>query len=230
MSRLPQRCRKLFALFGTFLTLFISYSHSETPPPPPQTIEEALHHMSDLAGIIFVGEVSAIRESHGQQGASGIVEIDFRIDQALRGCTAGSTYTLREWAGLWEAGDQRYRIGQRLLMMLHSPTDSGVSSPVDGMNGATPIVPATSSSPTSNSAGSSSQMLATAASATPPPVADLRWIAAQLARPALYTTSGAQVTAQSLPSTLTATTLDQAQQTPLPAVVEMLASWQKAMP
>ncbi|HEX2917127.1 MAG TPA: hypothetical protein VHN81_01320 [Edaphobacter sp.] len=181
--------------------------------------------MSDLAGIIFVGEVTAIRDTPGQQGASGIVEIDFRINQALRGCTAGSTYTLREWAGLWEAGDQRYRIGQRLLMMLHSPTDSGVSSPVDGMNGAIPIIP-----PTSNSASSSSQMLATAASATSPPVADLRWIAAQLARAAPYTTSGAHVTAESLPSILTATTLDQAQQTPLPTVVQMLASWQKAMP
>jgi hypothetical protein len=230
MNLLSQTCHKLFVLFGIFLTLCISYCHSQAPSPAPQTIEEALHHMSDLAGIIFVGEVTAIRDTPGQQGASGIVEIDFRIDQALRGCTAGSTYTLREWAGLWEAGDQRYRIGQRLLMMLHSPTDSGVSSPVDGMNGAIPIVPPISSSPTSGSPNSGSQMLATAASATPPPFADLRWIAAQLARPAPYTTPGAQVTAESLPSILPATTLDQAQQTPLPAVVQMLASWQKAMP
>jgi hypothetical protein len=175
--------------------------------------------MSDLAGTIFVGEVTAIREQSDQQGASGIVEIDFRIDQAVRGCTAGSTYTLREWAGLWEAGDQRYRIGQRLLMMLHSPTASGISSPVDGMNGAIPILPTTNS-----------QVLAGADVATQPLAADLRWIAAQLSRPTPYTDSNAQVTARSVPSVFSAATLQTAQQTPLPAVVQMLSSWRKAIP
>lgn len=220
MSRLLPRCRKLFALLGMCMAVFPSSSRAQTATPPPQTIEEALHQMSDLASIIFVGEVTAIRERPGQQGASGIIEIDFHIDQAVRGCTAGSTYTLREWPGLWEAGDQRYRIGQRLLMMLHAPGAAGISSPVDGMNGAIPVVPATSSS----------QMLATADTATPSLDADFRWIAAQLARPAPYTVSGNQVTAQALSSTLSAATLEAAQQTPLPSVVQMLNSWQKAIP
>ena len=46
-------------------------------------------------------------------GASGVVEVEFRVDQAVRGCAAGGTYVLREWAGLWAANDARYRVGQR---------------------------------------------------------------------------------------------------------------------
>jgi hypothetical protein len=176
--------------------------------------------MSDLAGIIFVGQVTAIRQQPGQQGASGFVEVDFRIDQAVRGCTAGSTYTLREWAGLWEAGDQRYRVGERLLMMLHSPASSGISSPVEGMNGAIPVLPAPPSS----------QVFAGADADTQPLVADLRWITAQLARSILYIASDAQVSAHSAPDPLSPATLQVVQQTPLPTIVQMLSSWQKAIP
>lgn len=220
MSRLPQRCRKLFTLLAISFTLHTSVSRAQIATPPSQTVEQALHQMSDLAGVIFVGEVTAVREKPGQQGASGIVEIDFRIDQPVRDCLAGSTYTLREWAGLWQAGDQRYRVGQRLLMMLHTPGPAGISSPVDGMNGAIPVVPAIFSS----------QMLATADTATPPLTADLKWIVAQLARPAPFPATGAQLTAQSLPGTLSATNLQESQQTPLPTVIQMLSSWQKTIP
>jgi hypothetical protein len=103
---------------------------TSAPQTIPQTIEDALRQMSDVAGVIFVGEVTAIRQLAGENGASGVVEIDFRVDDAVRGCRASSTYTLREWGGLWSAGDKRYRTGQRLLMLLHSPGAAGVSSPV----------------------------------------------------------------------------------------------------
>ncbi|HEU4635144.1 MAG TPA: hypothetical protein VFS41_03140 [Edaphobacter sp.] len=225
MRRLPLRCRKLCVLLGICPLLCPSVSRAQTVTPPPLTLEDALHQMSDVAGIIFVGEVTAVREKPGQQGVSGIVEIDFRIDQAVRGCTAGSTYTLREWAGLWEAGDQRYRIGQRLLMMLHAPSASGMSSPVDGMTGAIPILPSVTMASVS-----STQMLASASAATPSLIADLRWIAAQLARPTPFLLSSSQVTAQTANSALTSAALEDAQQTPLPAVIRMLTSWQKALP
>src|ERR1700735_844058 len=97
------------------------------------TVEDALHHMSDQAGVVFLGEVVAIRHIAGEGGASGVVEVEFRVDQAVRGCTGGSSYVLREWAGLWSGGDQRYRVGQRLLMLLHAPGAGGVTSPVGGM-------------------------------------------------------------------------------------------------
>ena len=69
---------------------------------------------------------------------------------------------LREWGGLWEGTDERYRVGQRLLMLLHAPGASGLSSPVSGMDGAIPLL-----------AG---------ASATAEPMVDLRWVAARVSR------------------------------------------------
>lgn len=193
--------------------------------------------MSDLAGIIFIGQVTAIRQNVGQQDASGIVEVDFNIEQAVRGCTAGTTYTLREWAGLWEAGSERYRIGQHLLMMLHSPGPSGLTSPVDGMNGAIPVLPAASGSRMLTTATAAPQPLSNTA-APPSPVADLRWVATRLSRPLPYSTSpvrrfAAATTVAGVAeasTTSSQTTLDKAGQTPLSTVVEMLGSWQKAAP
>src|SRR2546430_4660292 len=140
-------------------------SRAQDSAPTPQIIEDAVHQMSDVAGVIFAGEVTAIRQRAGESGASGIVEVDFRVDDAVRGCAAGSTYTLREWTGLWAAGDQRYRIGQRLLMLLHSPGTAGVSSPVWGTSGAIPIRGTTSS-----------PQVASSSTATTPLIADLRWV------------------------------------------------------
>ena len=180
---------------------------------PPQTVEEALHQMSDSAGVIFVGEVTAIRSRSGENGSSGIVEVDFRIDQAVRNCTPNTTYTLREWAGLWAAGDQRYRPGQHLLMLLHSPGSSGISSPVGGMTGAIPVRASTPSPDT-----------ASAATASAPLIADLRWVGTRLQRPLPYTSS-TLVTAQTSPSV--ADTSTAAQQAPVSVVIGMLTSWQQ---
>jgi hypothetical protein len=129
---------------------------------------------------------------------------------------------LREWAGLWSGGDQRYRVGQRLLMLLHAPGAGGVTSPVGGMAGAIPI------------RGSASALQATAAaSSTPPPVADLRWVGTRLQRSVVYRTSStALVTAASMPKAVTADDAvsdvsTAAQQAPVSVVVTMLATWQK---
>jgi hypothetical protein len=97
----------------------------------PQDIVTALHQMVDKAGVIFVGRVAEIRRLDGGGVASGIVDVTFEVDQGIRGCAAGTPFVLREWAGLWEGDDQRYRVGQRLLMLLHAPNAAGMSSPVD---------------------------------------------------------------------------------------------------
>jgi hypothetical protein len=91
----------------------------------PQTVVDVLHQLSDKADVIFAGQVVAIRRPD-----TSIVEVEFRVDQAIRGCTAGTPYILREWAGLWEGETQRYRVGQNLLMLLHAPSAAGMSSPV----------------------------------------------------------------------------------------------------
>jgi hypothetical protein len=99
-----------------------------------QTVVDVLHQLSDKADVIFAGQVLAIRRPNG-----GVVEVEFRVDQAIRGCTAGTPYILREWAGLWAGDNQRYRVGQRLLMLLHAPSAAGMSSPIGGLDGAIPI-------------------------------------------------------------------------------------------
>ncbi|NYF77921.1 hypothetical protein [Granulicella arctica] len=95
--------------------------------------------MSQQAGVIFAGQVLAIHRQESLGEGTGWVEVDFQIAQAVRGCTSQGVYVLREWAGLWTGGRDRYRVGQRLLMLLHTPSASGLTSPVGGQVGAIPI-------------------------------------------------------------------------------------------
>ena len=136
----------------------------DAPQPIPQSTETALHAMSQQAAVIFAGQVTAVRRRDGSNGASGIVEIDFAVDDAIRGADSG-TYTLREWAGLWPAGDEPFRTGQRYLMLLHAPGPAGLSSPVGGPDGAIPIRGAVSTQPDAR-------------------IVDLRWVATRAVRPA----------------------------------------------
>lgn len=227
--------RRLRRAPGTMLlpALFVLSlaGHAQDTAPVPQTMEEALHQMSDLAGVIFIGEVTAVRHHDGVQGSSGIVEVDFRVDQAIRGCAAGSTYTLREWAGLWQGGDERYRPGQRLLMLLHTPNAAGISSPVGGMDGAIPL-----RAPSSTSSLATSATIATAATTSPEPTpalaADLRWIGARLLRPIPYASSTHATDAQTATSLTSskAAAPSPLQQAPVSSIVEMLSAWHQALP
>jgi hypothetical protein len=146
---------------------------------PSQSVEDELHRMSDRAAVVFVGQVTAVRRVDGGGAASGVVEVAFRVDQAVRGCAAGGTYVLREWAGLWAANDAQYRVGQRRLMMLHAPGAGGINSPVGGMDGALPIRGMGSAVRSENDSA------ATIASPAAEMV-DLRWVGARLARPVMY--------------------------------------------
>jgi hypothetical protein len=129
-----------------------------------QTVEEALHRMSDRAAVIFVGRVVAVRRiAGGSDGSSGMVEVEFAVEQAVRGCSPG-TYVMREWAGLWASNDARYRVGQRRLMMLHGVGAGGMSSPVEGMDGAMPVY---------GQRGVGEMV-------------DLRWVGTKLQRPVVY--------------------------------------------
>ena len=144
-----------------------------TPAVPPGSIEDALYAMSSQAGVIFAGQVLAVRPqldlAYGS--GSGWVEIEFRIDQAVRGCVGQATYVLREWSGLWSSGNPRYTVGQRLLMLLHTPSASGLSSPVGGQDGAIPLT----------GAGASPRPEDKFTTAVDQAV-DLRWIEARLLR------------------------------------------------
>jgi hypothetical protein len=143
----------------------------------PETVVDVLHEFSDQAAVIFAGQVLLVRRP-----GTGVVEVEFRVDEAIRGCAVGTPYVLREWDGLWVRGSQRYRVGQRLLMLLHAPSAAGMSSPVGGLDGAIPI--------RQGSAGTES------ARAAEPPYVDLRWLGTRVPRAVVYAAhSGRRVSA-----------------------------------
>jgi len=186
----------LWALVGAAAAFGQSADSSGGLAVPPVTVEAALHAMSDAAEVIFVGRVMGVRRVAGADGASGVVVVTFQVDSAVRGCAAGETYVLREWAGLWSAGDARYRVGQRLLMLLRAPNAAGISSPVGGRDGAIPIRGAESVAVNSVSGASVSGSSMAAESATAPvAMVDLRWVGAHVLRSVSY--AGAEVSGAS---------------------------------
>jgi hypothetical protein len=156
-------------------TLMTPWAHSQVAGAAlvvqPQTVVDILHQLSDKADVIFAGQVLAIRRPN-----EGVVEVEFRVDQAIRGCTAGTPYVLREWAGLWAGDNQRYRVGQRLLMLLHAPSAAGMSSPIGGLDGAIPI----------RQGGAAMAPGDDVATPPQPPYVDLRWLGAKLLHPVSY--------------------------------------------
>lgn len=133
------------------------------------TATDALHSMADRAAVVFVGTVTSIRRIPGDGQSTGAVEITFAVEQAVAGCSAGSRYTVREWAGLWTATDRRFRVGERRLMLLHAPGPGGFSAPVDGAAGAIPVV---------GTAPAIGPHSTTAADVSDAAIADLRWVTA----------------------------------------------------
>jgi hypothetical protein len=141
------------------------------PVVQPQTVVDILHQLSDKAEIVFAGQVLAIRRP-----SDGLVEVELRVDQAIRGCATGTPYILREWAGLWAGDNQRYRVGERLLMLLHAPSAAGMSSPVGGLDGAIPIREGGAAMASEDDLGTPQQ----------PPYVDLRWLGARLPQAVIY--------------------------------------------
>jgi len=218
----------------------------------------ALQEMSQLAGVIFTGQVVEVRRLAADSGATGVVEISFAVEEAVRG-VSGGTYTVREWAGLWPAGDTPFLVGQRYLMLLHAPSAAGLSSPVGGMDGAIPIrggltaaaetsgaqtvgATAETSGVTANTASSSAGLDAQAPDGR---MIDLRWVGSRVVRPVVYRTeagtgttarlnggavaAAATSTASSEASSATSSVAGSALQTAgYSAVLGMLHGWEKA--
>ncbi|MGD0797614.1 MAG: hypothetical protein ABR910_07805 [Acidobacteriaceae bacterium] len=175
------------------LTLMLSVHAACAQAPAAESSDEALRAMEQMAGTIFAGQVTAVRHRVGSNGSTGVVEIDFAVDDAVSG-VAGGSYTLREWAGLWPAGDAPFRVGQRFLMLLHAPSAAGLSSPVGGMDGAipirgagpAPIVASGLSGGASVSAAAVGSAAVGAVAESDGRVVDLRWVQTRVVRPVAY--------------------------------------------
>jgi hypothetical protein len=90
-------------------------------------------HVSRTAGMVFAGTVLSVEPS-GRSYSMPSVEMKFRVDRAIAGVQAGQVLTIHEWAGA-AAGHPRIRVGQRLLLLLYSPSWLGLTSPVGGATG-----------------------------------------------------------------------------------------------
>ena len=161
------------------LTFLCAAAHAQLPAPPATT-EDALRQMFDQAGIIFTGQVTAVRLTATAQGPTGVLEVDFSIDDAIRGTAARTTYILREWGGLTPNADTPFLVGHRYLVLLHSPGPSGLTSPVGGPDGVIPIVPGNdAASPTTPDAPGLAAQIALAQASNSPARTNLRIAGAQ---------------------------------------------------
>ncbi|MFZ0300753.1 MAG: hypothetical protein WAM13_20565 [Candidatus Sulfotelmatobacter sp.] len=87
------------------------------------------------AGIIFSGRVVFIGHAASLLRPNpACTTVTFEVQNAIRGASRGRNLTIHEWAGLWTGGE-RYRIGERVLLFLYSPSRLGLTSPVAGALG-----------------------------------------------------------------------------------------------
>ncbi|MFZ0773216.1 MAG: hypothetical protein WCA49_03010 [Candidatus Sulfotelmatobacter sp.] len=146
------------------------YSPITEPVPPPEPVDVPLRYpvapgsialpqmvfpqivfrqIVRSAGIIFAGRVISVGRDAGRvertaatpfgQGAASTA-VTFRVEHAIRGSSAGHNLTIHEWSGLWTS-DERYRVGERVLLFLYSPSRLGLTSPVAGLMGRFAINP-----------------------------------------------------------------------------------------
>ena len=87
------------------------------------------------AGMIFSGRVTDIKRRPARLGQSvETVAVTFRVENAIRGTTAGKDLTITQWIGLWSSG-QRYRVGERVFLFLYPKSKLGLTSWVGGTLG-----------------------------------------------------------------------------------------------
>jgi hypothetical protein len=85
------------------------------------------------AGAIFAGTVTAIKRSPvSAKDAVATVAITFHVNRGLRGAVSGQDFTIHQWMGLWNSGQQRYRVGERVLLFLYPASKLGLTSWVSG--------------------------------------------------------------------------------------------------
>ena len=89
------------------------------------------------SGYVFAGTVRSIEPIKPRNpGSVAVMRITFHVDQGYRGVRTGQTFSIHEWAGLWESGEH-YRRGERVMLFLYPPSRLGLTSPVP--NGRFPV-------------------------------------------------------------------------------------------
>jgi hypothetical protein len=107
----------------------IPFPGNPRPFPPPGT--PGFSQITRAAGMIFSGKVTSIALASRPGSAVRTVAITFHVERAIRGVSAGRDLTIFQWIGTWTSG-QRYRIGDRVLLLLYPPSKLGLTSSVAG--------------------------------------------------------------------------------------------------
>jgi|SRR6185312_14221738 len=100
------------------------------------TCRQQTPEMTDIASeaaVIFRGEVIAV-ELRLPSVPDEIAEtrVTFRVEDGVRGVAKGQMLTIRQWS----TAPDEYRVGESLILFLHSPsTQLGFTSPVGGRAG-----------------------------------------------------------------------------------------------
>jgi len=106
---------------------------------PPGTI--TFSRLARAAGTIFLGTVTKIESGPERGGSIAAVAVTFHVERGLRGATAGESFTILQWLGVWTGG-QQYQVGERLLLLLYPPSKLGLTSAVAGPMGQFRVNPA----------------------------------------------------------------------------------------
>jgi hypothetical protein len=116
---------------------FLSLHDFALPVRPASPIGPLLlPRMVSASGTIFAGTVTAISRSPvSTNGAVATVAITFHVNHGMRGAITDQNFTIHQWAGLWNSGQQRYRIGEQVLLFLYPPSKLGLTSCVSGSLG-----------------------------------------------------------------------------------------------
>jgi len=110
--------------------------------------------LSRRAGMIFAGTVLTAAtqtatdhtaatdraSSAATPAATLVVQLSFRVDQAIAGVEQGQILTIHEWAGAWSM-HRPMRSGQHILIFLYPLSRLGFTSPVGGSLGQVALDP-----------------------------------------------------------------------------------------
>lgn len=121
------KLQRFLARFASAL-LLLSSAWAETAPLSLQTVTRA-------AGLIFKGQVTKVERVPSNSGSAEVMQITFRVSQAVRGTRTGQMLTIREWAGLWQHRGEQYRVGEKVMLFLYRNNQAGITSPIGGRAG-----------------------------------------------------------------------------------------------
>ena len=136
-------CLSNFCLSNFCLSTFAAAQQSD------QVIAERVlgpqwKQLSRRAGMIFAGTVLTAATQTGivQTAApdravsapAPMVQLSFRVDQAIAGVEQGQILTIHEWAGAWSM-HRPMSSGQHILIFLYPLSRLGFTSPVGGSMG-----------------------------------------------------------------------------------------------